>query len=62
VRGIWWRPDRPSSFDLEAGWAYGWATPTASFRISLHADSLTFSARTSGLGNAGKGSGIDAIF
>lgn len=43
-------------------WAYGWATPTASFSISFNADSLTFSASTSGLGSAGKGSGIDTIF
>lgn len=43
-------------------WAYGWATPTASFSISFNADSLTFSASTSGLGSAGKGSGIDTMF
>lgn len=43
-------------------WGYGWATPTASFSISFNADSLTFSASTSGLGSAGKGSGIDTIF
>lgn len=43
-------------------WAYGWATPTASFNISFNADNLTFSASTSGVGSAGKGAGIDAMF
>jgi hypothetical protein len=43
-------------------WAYGWATPTASFTLSFNADNLTFSASTSGIGSAGKGSGIDIIF
>jgi hypothetical protein len=43
-------------------WAYGWATPTASFSITWNADTLTFSASTSGVGSAGKGSGIHAIY
>ncbi len=43
-------------------WAYGWATPTASFSLTFNADNLTFSATTSGIGSAGKGAGIDTIF
>lgn len=42
-------------------WAYGWATPTASFSISWNPGNLSFSASTSGVGSAGKGAGIHAI-
>lgn len=42
-------------------WAYGWATPTASFSISFNSSDLTFSASTGGVGSAGKGAGIHAI-
>lgn len=42
-------------------WGYGWATPTASFSITWNPGSLSFSASTSGVGSAGKGSGIHTI-
>jgi hypothetical protein len=42
-------------------WAYGWATPTASFSIKFSTSSLTFSASTGGVGSAGKGVGIHTI-
>jgi hypothetical protein len=43
-------------------WAYGWATPTASFSITWNSGTLSFSASTSGVGSAGKGAGIHTIF
>lgn len=43
-------------------WGYGWATPTASFSIAWNSGSLTFSVSTSGVGSAGKGSGIHTIY
>jgi hypothetical protein len=43
-------------------WAYGWATPTASFSITWNPGTLSFSASTGGVGSAGKGSGIHTIF
>ncbi|MEZ4361059.1 MAG: hypothetical protein R3B48_12820 [Kofleriaceae bacterium] len=43
-------------------WGYGWATPTASFSITWNSGSLTFSASTSGVGSAGKGSGVHTIY
>lgn len=43
-------------------WAYGWATPTASFSITWNSSTLSFSASTGGVGSAGKGSGIHTIF
>jgi hypothetical protein len=42
-------------------WAFGWATPTASFKIEWHAGNATFGAEIHGVGSAGKGSGIDSI-
>lgn len=43
-------------------WGYGWATPTASFSVSWNSGSLTFSASTSGVGSAGKGTGVHTIY
>jgi hypothetical protein len=43
-------------------WAYGWATPTASFSITWNSSTLTFSASVGGIGSAGKGAGIHTIF
>ena len=43
-------------------WAYGWATPTASFSITFHTSTLTFSTSTSGIGSRGSGSGIHTIY
>lgn len=43
-------------------WAYGWATPTASFSIKLSAKYLTFSTSTSGVGSRGSGSGVHTIY
>jgi hypothetical protein len=42
-------------------WAFGWATPTASFHIKWSAKELTFSASVSGIGSSGKGAGIHTI-
>jgi hypothetical protein len=42
-------------------WGYGWATPTTSFSIKWNARSATFSVSISGVGSAGKGSGIHSI-
>jgi hypothetical protein len=43
-------------------WEYGWATPTASFKISFDARSVTFSAETGGIGSAGKGDGVHVLY
>lgn len=43
-------------------WAYGWATPTASFSIKFNYSSLTFSASTSGVGSKGSGYGVHTIY
>lgn len=43
-------------------WGYGWATPTASFSISWSYESLSFSASVSGVGSAGKGTGIHTMY
>lgn len=43
-------------------WGYGWATPTASFSITWHPGSLTFSASVGGVGSAGHGAGVHTIF
>jgi hypothetical protein len=42
-------------------WAYGWATPTASFKITLNAKSGTFEASVGGIGSAGHGAAIHAM-
>jgi hypothetical protein len=43
-------------------WGYGWATPTASFKITWKSKSGSFDVGTSGVGSAGKGSGIHTIY
>jgi hypothetical protein len=42
-------------------WAYGWATPTASFSIKWEGHGASFSVDTGGIGSSGKGSGIHAL-
>lgn len=43
-------------------WAYGWATPTASFKIGFNKGSGKFEASVSGIGSKGSGAGVDTRY
>lgn len=43
-------------------WAYGWATPTASFKFSYSGKPAKWSVSMSGVGSKGNGSGIHTYY
>ncbi|TGE25026.1 hypothetical protein E5K00_07455 [Hymenobacter aquaticus] len=43
-------------------WAYGWATPTASFSFSYSGSPVKINASVSGVGSKGQGEGIHTIY
>jgi hypothetical protein len=43
-------------------WGYGWATPTASFKITYNSKKATFEVSLSGVGSKGRGTGRHTIY